>query len=338
MAQALAVKYRPQDFREVCGQKSVIKVLERQLQLNIIKQCYLFCGSSGCGKTTLARIFANKINEGVGEPIEIDAASNSGVENVRSIIKQAQERSIEGKYKIFIIDECHALSNQAWQAFLKCIEEPPMYTIFMFCTTDPQKIPATITNRVMRFQINKIDTKLLIDRLLYICKQENVECDYEAIEFIAKVSDGGARDSIASMEKCIDYGPLTIENVLECLGSYSYEMFFQLVNAIIDDNEQTVLKIIEDVYNTGSDLKLFIDQFLNFCLDITKYAIFQSTEMVKMPSSLESELKLATNFDNASKTYCYIIDRLLELKNMLKQDTNIKDTIEVYMLRIARFQ
>ena len=174
MAQALAVKYRPRDFREVCGQKSVIKVLERQLQLNIIKHCYLFCGSSGCGKTTLARIFANKINEGIGEPIEIDAASNSGVENVRSIIKQAQERSIEGKYKIFIIDECHALSNQAWQAFLKCIEEPPMYTIFMFCTTDPQKIPATITNRVMRFQINKLPTKDIISRLKQICKEEGI--------------------------------------------------------------------------------------------------------------------------------------------------------------------
>ena len=338
MAQALATRYRPATFEEVCGQKSVIKVLERQLQLNQIKHCYLFCGSSGCGKTTLARIFANNINEYIGEPIEIDAASNSGVDNVRLIIKQAQERSIEGKYKIFIIDECHALSNQAWQAFLKCIEEPPAYTIFMFCTTDPQKIPATIINRVMRFQINKIDTKLLIDRLTFICNNENVSYEDAALEYIAKISDGGARDAIANMEKCIDYGPLTIDNVLECLGSYSYQMFFQLVNAIIDDNEQTVLKIIEDVYNTGSDMKLFVDQFLNFCLDITKYAIFQSTDMVKMPSSLEGELKLATNFDNASKTYCYIIDRLLELKNMLKQDTNIKDTIEVYMLRIARFQ
>lgn len=163
-----------------------------------------------------------------------------------------------------------------------------------------------------------------------------------ALEYIAKLSDGCMRQAIANLEKVLDYAALDDvlddKNVLECLGSYSYEMFFQLVNAIIDDNEQTVLKIIEDVYNTGSDLKLFIDQFLNFCLDITKYAIFQSTEMVKMPSSLEGELKLATNFDNASKTYCYIIDRLLELKNMLKQDTNIKDTIEVYMLRIARFQ
>lgn len=338
MAQALAVKYRPKTLREIVSQHSVIKILERQLQLNQLKHCYLFCGPSGTGKTTSGKAFAYAINEGIGEPIEIDAASNSGVENVRSIIKQAQERSIEGKYKIFILDECHMLSTAAWNAFLKCIEEPPMYTIFIFCTTDPQKIPATILNRVMRFNLTKIPTKDIIARLKYICEQENVQYTDEAIEYIAKVSDGGMRDAIANMEKCIDYGPLNIDTVLASLGSYSYEMFFQLVNAIIDDNEQTVLKIIEDVYNTGSDLKLFVDQFLNFCLDITKYAIFQSTEMVKMPSSLEGELKLATNFDNASKTYCYIIDRLLELKNMLKQDTNIKDTIEVYMLRIARFQ
>ena len=338
MAQSLAVRYRPQTLGEIVSQKSVIKILERQLQLNQIKHCYLFCGPSGTGKTTSARAFAYAINEGVGEPIEIDAASNSGVENVRSIIKQAQERSIEGKYKIFIIDECHAMSNQAWQAFLKCIEEPPIYTIFMFCTTDPQKIPATITNRVMRFNLTKIPTIDICNRLRYVCEQENFDYTEEVLEYIAKISDGGMRDALANMEKCIDYGPLNIDNVLECLGSYSHTMFFKLVNAIIDDNEQIVLQIIEDVYNTGSDMKLFIDQFLNFCLDITKYAIFQSTELVKIPSSLEDQLKLATNFDNASKTYCYIIDRLLELKNMLKQDTNIKDTVEVFMLRIARFQ
>ena len=338
MAQSLAVRYRPRTLKEMVSQKSVIKVLERQLQTGDIKHCYLFCGPSGTGKTTAGRAFAYAINEGIGDPIEIDAASNSGVDNVRSIIKQAQERSIEGKYKIFIIDEVHALSNQAWQAFLKCIEEPPAYTIFIFCTTDPQKIPVTILNRVMRFNLTKIPTDEIIDRLKYICDSEHITYTHESIEYIAKVSDGGMRTAIANVEKCADYGPLVIDNVLDCLGAYSYELYFELVNSIIDGNDARVLEIIEDVHAKGSDLKLFVEQFLNFCLDVTKYAIFKSCRLVKMPSSLESQLQNATNFDNAAGCYNYIIDRLLDLKLILKTDTNIKDTIEVHMLKTARFQ
>ena len=133
MAESLAVKYRPKTFSEICGQSSIVKIITRQIEMNEFKNACLFAGASGCGKTTIARIVANMINNGQGEPIEIDAASNNGVENVRQIIHDAQERSIDSKYKIYIIDECHSLTNQAWQAFLKCIEEPPTYTIFIFC-------------------------------------------------------------------------------------------------------------------------------------------------------------------------------------------------------------
>ena len=132
------------------------------------KNALLFCGSSGCGKTTCARIFANEINQGFGEPIEIDAASNNGVENIRMITKAANERALDGEYKIYIIDETHALTSQSWQAFLKCLEEPPKYTIFIFCTTDPQKIPETILNRVMRFNFTRIPIEQIKDRLKYI--------------------------------------------------------------------------------------------------------------------------------------------------------------------------
>ena len=337
MAQSLAVKYRPQTLEEICSQKSIIKILNKQIESGLIKNCYLFCGPSGTGKTTTARAFAKLINKGQGEPIEIDAASNSGVDNVREIIRQAQERSIEGKYKIFIIDECHSLSNQAWQAFLKCIEEPPTYTIFMFCTTDPQKIPATITNRVQRFNLTKIETPVIVDRLKYICRCENVGYDEDALEYIARVSDGGLRDSIANTEKCIDYGYLSIDNVLECLGSYSYSMFFTLVNAIIDGREDITLEVIDDVYNQGSDLKIFVEQFLNFCLDVSKYAIFHNYNLTRLPSTLEDDLKNATNIENVKSYYMYLVDKLLELKMMLKNDTNIKDTIEVCFLRMCRY-
>lgn len=336
MAQSLAVRYRPQTFEEIVSQKSIIKILNKQLQLDQLKHNYLFCGPSGTGKTTTARAFAKLINDNVGDPIEIDGASNNGVENVRAIIKNAQERSIEGKYKIFIIDEAHMITTAGWNAFLKCIEEPPAFTIFMFCTTDPQKIPATIINRVMKFQLTKIETNLIVERLKYICKCENVAYTDEAIEFIAKVADGGMRDAIASMEQCIDYGELNIENVLTVLGSYSYSMFFSLVNSIIDGKDSEVLEIIEDVYNQGSDLKLFVEQFLNFCLDVAKYAIFNNCSMVKIPSSMETDLKNATNFENASKYYMYLTDKLLDLKVILKNDTNIKDTVEVYFLKMSR--
>ena len=337
MAVSLAVKYRPQTLEDIVSQRSIIKILNKQIQTGQIKNCYLFCGPSGTGKTTTARAFAKLINKGQGEPIEIDAASNSGVDNVREIIKQAQERSIEGKYKIFVIDECHSLSNQAWQAFLKCIEEPPTFTIFMFCTTDPQKIPATIVNRVQRFNLTKIETPLIVERLKYICRSEGISYTDDAVDFIARVSDGGMRDAIASMEKCIDYGDVEINNVLECLGSYSYSMFFQLVNAIIDGMEDVVLKIIGDVHSQGSDLRLFVEQFLNFCLDVSKYATFGNCSLTKIPSSMESELKNAVAIENVKSYYMYLVDKLLDLKVTLKNDTNIRDTIEVYFLRMCRY-
>ena len=172
MAESLAVKYRPKEFSEAVGQDAIITILEKQLEKRNFKNAFLFCGASGCGKTTVARIFANKINEGYGEPIEIDAASNNGVDNIRDIVSAANERSIDSEYKIYIIDECHTLTPQSWQAFLKCLEEPPKYTIFIFCTTDPQRVPNTILSRVQRYNFQRISHKGIVDRLKYIIEQE----------------------------------------------------------------------------------------------------------------------------------------------------------------------
>lgn len=339
MAESLAVKWRPKDWDAVCGQKSIIRILSRQLELGEVKNAYLFCGASGCGKTTLARIFANKINNFVGEPIEIDAASNNGVDNVKSIIKAAQERSIDSKYKIYIVDECHSLTNQAWQAFLKCIEEPPMFTIFMFCTTDPQKIPATILNRVQRFNISRIPLDMVVNRLTYICEQEHYTNYEEAVQYIAKISDGGMRDAICTLEKCASYDTdLNIENVLQSLGNYSNKTFFELINAIIDGREDIVIKVIEDFYNMGNDLKIFLDSFFSFCLDVSKYTIFKDMNMTRIPSNMKEQLEASTNFENANKYYAYILDRLLSLKQLIKGDSNIKDTIIVTFLQMTRCQ
>lgn len=337
MAESLAVKYRPTDWQSVCSQDSIIKILTRQLNLQQVKNAYLFCGASGCGKTTLARIFSNEINNYVGAPIEIDAASNNGVDNVKAIIKSAQERSIDSKYKIYIIDECHALTNQAWQAFLKCIEEPPTYTIFIFCTTDPQKIPATILNRVQRFNFTRINTDKIRDRLNYICRAEGFT-NYEAsTEYISKICNGGMRDAISMLDKCASYDTdLSINNVLASLGNYSYDKFFKLMNDIIDDNEAEVLYAVDNIHNDGNDLKIFIDQFLSFGIDINKYILFGSCQLLKIPSSMESSIQGIINFENSQGYYNYVVDKLLDLKNMIKADSNIKLTIEVMFLQMCR--
>lgn len=337
MAEALSVVYRPRKFEDVCSQSSIVKILQRQIDTGEFKNSYLFAGASGCGKTTCARIFANEINKSVGSPIEIDAASNNGVDNVKNIIRSAQERSIDSKYKIYIIDECHSLTSQAWQAFLKCIEEPPTYTIFIFCTTDPQKIPETIKNRVQRYTFNRIPVNVIRERLAYICRQEGFTNFEESIDYIAKISDGGMRAAISYLDKCAGYSTdLHINNVLASLGNYSYDTFFGLINNMIDGAEAPVLKMISDFYDEGNDLKLFVDQFLNFCMDVTKYALFGTCDVTRIPSSMEDRLKNSTNFANAAGYYSYVIDKLLVLKNMLKNDNSPRSTIEIMLLQITR--
>ena len=337
MAESLAVKYRPRTFEDVCGQPSIIKILTRQIEMDEFKNACLFAGASGCGKTTCARIVANMLNNGCGEPIEIDAASNNGVDNVRQIIHEAQERSIDSKYKVYIIDECHSLTSQAWQAFLKCIEEPPTYTIFIFCTTDPQKIPETIKNRVQRFTFNRISTEQIRDRLAYVCRQEGFTNYEESVDYLSRMSEGGMRAAITYLDKCSSYSTdLSINNVLSALGNYSYDTFFALINNMIDGREADVLSIISRFYDDGNDLKLFVDQFLNFCMDVTKYSLFHSTDVTRIPISMEPQLQGATNFNDASRYYTYVIDKLLVLKNMLKNDSSPRSTIEILFLQITR--
>lgn len=334
---SLAVKYRPKNWEEVVSQNSIVNILKRQVQSNSFKNSYLFCGPSGDGKTTIARIFAREINKGVGNPIEIDAASNSGVDNVRDIISAAKERSLDSEYKIFVIDECHSLSNTAWQAFLKCIEEPPRYTIFIFCTTDVQKVPDTIKNRCQRFNFSRVSSDLICNRLKYICNKEGFVNYDESCDYISKICNGSVRDAISMIEKCSGYSEdLSIKNVLESIGSCSYDEFFDLVNAIVDGKEKEVSYYITRYYNRGADIRIFVDQFISFCLDVAKYCLFNSFDMISIPKSFEQRIKDSTNFDNSDKYYMWVVDKLLDLKNMIKTDINARLTTEVVLLQIAR--
>jgi len=337
MAKTLATKYRPTTFQDVCSQESIIKILERQIESSQFKNAYLFCGASGCGKTTVARIFANAINNNQGSPIEIDAASHNGVDNAKLLVSSASQRSIDSTYKVVIIDECHTLTSQAWQVFLKCIEEPPQFTIFIFCTTDVQKIPDTILNRVMRFNFNRLSSSIIKDRLEFICKSEGFTNYTDTCDYISRIAGGCMRDAISMIDKCADYSTdLNINTTLTVLGNYSYDTMFDLVNACIDGNESKVVEIFNYLYQSGADLVLFINQFLSFVLDIDKYAIFQNIQVTSIPAVLEDKLKFAVNFNDAQKYYSYFINKLLDCKNMIKTDTDAVTTIEIALLNIAR--
>lgn len=337
MAEALHTKYRPQDWSSVYGQDSVKKVLQKQIETGNIRNSYLFVGNSGCGKTTLARLFANKVNNGQGSPIEIDAASNSGVENVRNIIATASERALDCKYKVIILDEAHAFSSQSWQAFLKCIEEPPTYTIFIFCTTEVKKIPQTIINRVQKFNFTRIKTSLIKERLDYICRQENFYNYDEATDYISKLSNGGMRLAISLLDKCAGSSKdLSIQNVLSCLGEYSQEKMFDLINAFIDGDEKAVISQVEGYYDNGNEMQVFVDKLMSFTMNVLKYAIFKDVSMTMFTSSDVESLNYITNIENAVGYYNYVLDKLVGLHSQIKGIDSQLSTVEIYLLQICR--
>lgn len=346
--QTLAVKYRPKFFEDVTEQEYIKNILSSQIFNHDIKNAYLFCGGAGTGKTTTARIFAKEINEGMGNPIEIDAASNNGVEQVRTIIDDAKFKALDSNYKIYILDECHMLSIGAWNAMLKLLEEPPKTTIFILCTTDPQKIPATILSRVQRYDFQRISFEGIVNRLKYIIESENNEiCELkgneflpedekllityniESLEYIAKIADGGMRDAISLLDKCISYNTdLSIENVINALGVSDYGNLDTLLLKILELEKSAVIKLIEDVYKSGKDLKQFIKQFINYILDVCKFQIYRDYNYIKIPSTID-----LTIYDKFN--YIDIIDvaeLILNLNSEIKYDTNPKIIIESKLL------
>lgn len=337
--ESLAVKYRPKTFDDMTEQSAIKDILMNQLETKTFQHGYLFTGPAGTGKTTSARIFANMINAGKGNPIEVDAASNSGVDNIRQIIEDAKRKPLDAEYKIFIVDECHSLSNGAWQALLKTLEEPPKFTIFIFCTTDPQKIPNTILSRVQRYNFQKISNKGIIERLSNILIMESEEanecgCDgaydwnTEAIEYIAKVSNGGMRDAITLMDKCLSLSSdLTLENVLQTIGGEDYSTFILFLTALQNKEKGTAITTIENIYDAGKDVKQFMKDFSKFILEVEKYALYKNFDYISLPNTLENELEQLID-----DTVFDVMNFIVSLNNQIKWDTDPKTLIELSIL------
>lgn len=334
----LATKYRPATFDDVTEQQYVKEILFNQIINKSIKNAYLFCGGAGTGKTTTARIFAKAINEGQGTPIEIDAASNNGVEQIRAIIDDAKFKALDSNYKVYILDEVHMLSIGAWNAMLKLLEEPPKTTVFILCTTDPQKIPATILSRVQRYDFQRISFDGIVNRLAYIITQERteenpIEFEREAIQYIAKIADGGMRDAISLLDKCLSFSRnLTVENVINALGVSDYENLLGLLKALLTQNSKLKLEIIETVYRDGKDLKQFIKQLLNCALDVNKYIIYNSYDYVQIPNTFN----LAEYKQYDCSILLDLVDMLIKLNAQIKYETNPKVLIESYLLLFNR--
>ena len=354
---ALAVKYRPSTFEDMTEQSAIKDILENQINTKTFQHGYLFTGPAGTGKTTSARIFAHMINDGKGNPIEVDAASNSGVDNIRQIIEDAKRKPLDAEYKIFIVDECHSLSNGAWQALLKTLEEPPKFTIFILCTTDPQKIPNTILSRVQRYNFQKISNKGIVERLSEIiihenreliedaggsqdalndiewAKQEGISCiDYEkeAIEYIAKVSNGGMRDAITLMDKCLSLSTeLTLDNVLRTIGREDYNTFIQMLLALNNKDATSAVDIIENVYIAGKDVKQFLKDFAKFILEVEKYAMFKSFTYVNLPTNLTDNME---DLCNGTISIFDIMDFIVDLNSEIKWDNDPKTLIELSII------
>ena len=343
MAQTLAVKYRPKTLNELIGQNVTVKILNKVLEKQTFKNAYLFAGPSGCGKTSAARAFAMAINGGVGEPEELDAASNGGVDQVRAIVDAASQRSLTGTYKIYIIDECHAITSAGWQAFLKSLEDAPAYTIYIFCTTEPNKIPATIQNRMQRFNVAKISGQEIRDRLVYVCQQEGFVNYEDTCELISKLCDGCMREALTMLDQCADLSnDLSLENTKTVLGEAPFERMLKLTNCLIGGNEQFTLAAIETLASEGKDLKQFVNEYLSFTLELTKYILFKNISITNIPAYLENSadsmtsVSYTTSFDGALNWFNYLADKLLEIKNAVKYDTSVKALIEAYLLQACR--
>lgn len=339
MADSLAVKYRPKTFEDVTEQELVVKVLKSMCeQPEITCRNFLFIGSQGTGKTTLARIVSNVLNNNEGEPIEIDSASHGNVESIRDIVNQARQYPVGQKYKIFILDECHCISPAGWSAFLKVIEEVPAKTIFMFATTNPEKIPATIISRVQTFQLSKISLDGITNRLKYVLDQENLDgkniiYDDSSINYIAKMANGGMRDALTLLDKVLAYSTIiNAEHVSKALNLPEYNDFFKLLSSYAKKDNKTIAEIIDKVYNSGVNFVKWFENFHSFTINIVKYILLQDINRTIIPSTYQSQI---SKYNEKHMTICLkLANKLVKLNYELKSTQYLQELALTYLCSV----
>ena len=289
----LAATYRPTKLEDVVGQKQAKAILTTHLASKP-KSSYLFCGGAGTGKTTCARIFARSLNNSDFNIIEINAADNTGVDGVRKIITDASRVPIGTPYKIFILDECHMLSTQAWNALLKLIEEPPDSVVFLFCTTDPHKIPATIMSRVLRVDFKRIDLNLIVKRLAWILEQEQLPpIEESSLKYIAQLANGGMRDAISLLDKVLGYGvEVTQDLINSALGMVGAETSYQLLECICRHDALQALNIIENISVNNLDYKSWVMDFRRFIVNVLMIRLNVNSDQITLPTDIVERIKL----------------------------------------------
>lgn len=283
---ALYRKYRPNTFDDVVGQQHIVRTLTNQISSNRVAHAYLFCGSRGTGKTTIAKIFSRAVNceapingsacgkcsacekvqqGGSINIIEMDAASHNGVDNIREINEEVKYTPAVGKYKVYIIDEVHMLSTGAFNALLKTLEEPPAHVIFILATTDPQKIPVTILSRCQRFDFKRLSVKEIQDRLVIYMQKENISIEESALAYIAKLAEGGMRDALSILEQSMAFyfdETITLDKVLYLVGAVDSGVLFDMIDAIITQDAKKVLELCEEVNRLGRSIRQFASDLL----------------------------------------------------------------------------
>lgn len=359
---ALYRKFRPQVFEDVKGQDHIVTTLKNQLNAQRIGHAYLFCGTRGTGKTTIAKIFARAVNcehPADGSPcgecpsckailagnsmnvIEIDAASNNGVENIREIKEEVTYSPTEGRYKVYIIDEVHMLSIGAFNALLKTLEEPPSYVIFILATTEVNKIPITILSRCQRYDFRRITMDTISGRLRELMEKEQVTAEEKALRYIAKAADGAMRDALSLLDQCIAFHlgeELTYDKVLEVLGAVDTEVFAQLLRYIIQQEITAAIAALEDLIQQGRELGQFVVDFTWYLRNLLLLKSSDDMEdALDMSSENLAQLKEIAADVDAEQLIRYI--RIFsELTNNLRYSTQKRILIEITIIKLCRPQ
>lgn len=349
---ALYRKYRPIDFDSVCGQEEIVTVIKNAIVNNKLSHAYLFSGPRGTGKTTIAKIIARLVNcENLvdanpcgkcyncinflnsNDIVEIDAASNNGVDEIRELRDKINLVPSNSKYKVYIIDEVHMLTNQAFNALLKTLEEPPAHVIFILATTEPHKIPLTISSRCQKFRFSKINDDKIVDRLKEIAEFENIDVDDDALFEIARLADGGMRDAINLLDQLVAYSnsKITLEDIYKVNGSVSYNDLYILLDSVINNDKIKIINFVDKIDAEGKEINKFVQELLIFLKDVILY---KNANILSNIDTKNENIKLVADLYNDDVIY-NLIEGLNNVQSNIKMSTHGSIIFMTFILKFS---